>query len=60
MVQRCEHCPGFTALEAFITSKLNDHEIDNDESYSQWENTDGTSTVDFEPFIELHKYYTSP
>ena len=60
MVHRCENCPGFEALEEYVTTKMNELEIDEEIRYSQWESVDRTMlqrhSTPVEDFIELLVY----
>ena len=60
MVHRCDNCPGYTALEAYVRDKFTELEIDDEIRYSQWESVDRTilktHTSDVDDFIELLVY----
>ena len=61
MLHRCEDCPSYKALEEYVTTKMNELEIDEEIRYSQWESVDRTMlqkhSTPVDDFIELLVYW---
>ena len=43
MIHRCESCPTYSALQSYLETKLEDYEINEDISFTQWDSTDRTT-----------------
>ena len=60
MVHRCDSCPTFTALKEYLEKKLEEYEVTEDITFSQWDSTDRTTLVTHvapvDEFVDLLVY----
>ena len=61
MVQQCHKCSTYTALREYVESKLQEYDIEEDITYSQWYSTNRTTlrthTTPVDELIGLLVYY---